>query len=106
MVTIKIGTSEQRFDSIDGIDESWINQQINGLKRDKHSICVRVSIQEGSLHLTLVTPDCQSFNGGRREPNNDEKKALEIWDSLGLNNSTFQGGQVIAFLKQVRRITR
>lgn len=106
MITLKIGAVERRFDSIDTVEESWINQQINGLKRDKHSVCVRVSIQEGSLYLTLATPDCQTSGGGGREANNDEKRTMEIWNSLGLNSSTFQGGQVIAFLKQICRIIR
>ena len=106
MITLKIGTSERHFDSVERIDENWINQQINGLKKDKHSVCVRVSIKEGPLHLSLATADCSGTNGGGRLPNDDERKVFELWASLGLNSSAFQGGKIVAFFKQLHRIIR
>jgi hypothetical protein len=105
MVTVKIGASERKFERVDNIEESWINQQVNGLKKDGHSVCIRISINQGAINLSLATPDCSMSGGSRRPPNTEERRIFEIWDSLGLNNSGVQGGKLIAFFKQIRRIT-
>jgi hypothetical protein len=106
MITIKIGVSERHFDNVDQVDENWINQQINGLKKDKYSVCVRVSIHEEPVYLTLATPDCQTSGGGGRQPNEKEKEVFSLWDKLGLNTSSFHGGNLVSFFKQARRIIR
>ncbi|HSK74518.1 MAG TPA: hypothetical protein VK892_22645 [Pyrinomonadaceae bacterium] len=106
MVNLKIGANELRFDNLAGIDEHWINQQINGLRKDGHPVCIRVSIDEGPVNLSLVTSDCASSGGGGREPNEDENKIFDLWDELGLNKKDFPSGKFIAFLKQARNIIR
>ena len=107
MVTVKIGASERQFERVDRIEENWINQQINGLKKDGHSVCVRVTIREGAVNLSLTTPDCPASGGGgyRRPLNTEENNVSEFWNNLGLNSSGFQSGKLIAFFKQIRRIT-
>lgn len=102
MVTIKIGSSEQ---SLENADESWINQQINGRRRDGQSVCVRVVINDGSINMALSTPNCAGGGGGGRPPNQQEQRIFDLWDKHGLNKSEFNGGHLIAFLKQLRRIT-
>ena len=104
MVTVKIGASSRDFDSVERIDESWINQQIRGLKKDNHPVCVRVTIHEGSLNMTLTTPECPAAGVGGRPPNRDEARAFDLWDKHGLNRGDFQGGNLIAFFKQLRSI--
>lgn len=106
MVKLKIGAVERRFDIIADIDENWINQQIKGLKRDGHTSCVRVSINEGSVSLSLATADCSSSGGGGRLPNDDENRIFELWNRLGLNEKDFSGGKFVAFFKQARSIIR
>ncbi len=66
MINLKIGASERRFNNTGDIDESWINQQINGLKRDGQLSCIRLSINEGSVNLSLATIDYAS-SGGRTD---------------------------------------
>jgi hypothetical protein len=106
MLTLKIGASARDFDNIDLIDEGWINQQIRGLRGDKHSLCIRVTINEGPLNMVLATPDCGSANGGSRPPNADEEKVFDIWKKNGLDQKNFEAVHLIAFLKQIRKALR
>jgi hypothetical protein len=104
MIKIKIGSNARDFENVARIDESWINQQINGLRGDGHSVCIRVSLQEIPLNMTLTTPGCISSGGGGRGPNREEAIVFELWEKHGLNSTHFQGGNLIAFFKQVRKI--
>jgi len=98
MIIVKIGDTEKELDSI---RESWINQQINRRRADGNSICVRVTIHENQLNMTLSTPNCPSGSGSR-PPTTKEKRVFDIWDQKGLNTEKFTGGNLIAFLKQIK----
>lgn len=106
MLNLKIGANERRFDSLADIDEQWINQQINGLRRDGHPACIRISIDENPVNLSLATAECSASGGGGggRPPNAEESRIFELWDELGLNKRDFPAGKFIAFLKQTRNI--
>lgn len=106
MVIVKIGASARDFTSVNDIEESWINGQINGLRGDRHEVCVRVNVNEGPLNLTLATADCIGGGGGGRLPNDQEAEAFALWERLGLNKSEFSGGNLVAFFKQLRRLIR
>ena len=97
MVTVKIGSIEK---DLEDVEENWINQQVNGLRRDGKSVCVRVRIKTGSLNVVLTTPEC-SVGGGTRPPNPQEKEIFELWNKRGLNESDFTGGNLVAFIKQL-----
>ena len=96
-IKIQIG-SEQR--DLPKADPSWINMQINRHRDDGQSNCVRVSIHSGDVNIALTTPTCNRGGGGGRSPNRPESQMLAIWNELGLNDSDFSGGQVVAFLKR------
>ena len=104
MINFKIGANERRFNSLNEIDENWINQQINGLRKDGYPACVRISINEGPVNLTLTTADCPPSGGGGRQPTSIEAKVFDLWNELGLNGDDFQGGKFVAFLKRVRNV--
>ena len=101
MVSIRIGSEERKLEEA---DESWINQQINRRRADREVVCVRVTVRTGSLDLILSTPTCASGGGGGRAPNPQEREVFDLWAKLGLNNSDFSGGNLVAFLKQLRRL--
>jgi len=101
MIKIRIEDTERDLDSV---DESWINQQINRRQADGLSVCVRITIMEGDLDMILSTPTCRSSGGGNRSPRPHEKTVLDLWNQRGLNESDFSGGNLIAFLKQLRHI--
>jgi hypothetical protein len=100
MVTISIGTSGER--NLNEADERWINQQINRRRDNDEPVCVRVRIKDGYLDLLLATPSCGGGSGGRA-PNVQEQQIINLWDKHGLFNSNFNGGNLVAFLKQLDR---
>lgn len=101
MVRIKIGLDER---TLDEVSESWIAQQITKRKQsgDK-SVCVEVMIREDDLNLRLATPGCPKA-GGVRQANRHEREIINLWKKRGLNDSSFSPGNVIAFLRQLRRL--
>ncbi len=103
MIRIRIAGLDRDFsDDLRDLDESWINQHINRRKADGLQVCVQVEIEVDSLHILLTTPGCPTGGGGR-SPNAREQEVFELWRKLGLDSSDFSGGNVIAFLKQMRR---
>ncbi len=101
MIKIIIGEAERELGAI---DESWVTQQINRRRADGLSVCVRVFVKEGGLDMILSTPNCEPIGGGRRPPRPDEKSVINLWEQEKLNEPDFTGGNLIAFLKQLRQI--
>lgn len=102
MIIVSIG-EEQR--SLQEATPTWINEQVNRRRADGQPICARVSIQQGGLNLSLATPNCSSTQGGgRRPPNPNEKELCALWADRGLNDPHFSGGNLVAFLAQLRRL--
>ena len=104
MIQIQIGSSERRINSIDELEESWINQQVNCRKDDGQNVCVQVAIEQDSINIRLSTPACAINGGCGRPPNQQERAIFDLWGKHGLNQSNFSGGNVVAFFKQLRRI--
>lgn len=98
MIKIQIGTSER---DLNDANESWINQQINRRRKDGQSVCVRLRIRTNSLDFTLATSSCGG--GGGRRPKPSEQKIFDLWKKHGLTEADFTGGNLIAFLKQLRK---
>lgn len=100
MIKIRIADVEKELASA---DEQWINQQINRRRADGQTVCVRVTIHEGGLDMVLATPTCGAGGGGR-PPRPDENRVFDLWKKLGLNDESFTGGNVVAFLKQLQHL--
>lgn len=101
MIRVRIGTDER--DMTSDIDEHWINQQINRRRADGERVCVRVTINESGLNVVLATPTCGGGGAGRA-PNASESEVIALWLSRGLNQADFIGGNLVAFLKQLRSL--
>ena len=99
MITVRIAEEERQLDDA---DEQWINQQINWRRADGQSVCVRVTVHKDGLDMALSTPNCASGGGGR-PPHPREMEVFDLWNQRGLNNADFTGGNLVAFLKQLRR---
>lgn len=100
MITIRIAEEERQLDSV---DEQWINQQINRRRADGQAVCVRVTVHEDGLDMVLSTPNCTGGGGGR-PPRPQEKEVFDLWNQRGLNDADFTGGNLVAFLKQLKRL--
>lgn len=104
MIKIRIGEAERELGSASSADKSWINQQINRRRADGLSVCVRVIVKEGDLDRILSTPTCGASGGGGRPARPREKTVFNLWNQRGLNETDFTGGNLIAFLKQLKHI--
>lgn len=102
MITVKIGALER---SLENADPSWINQQVNGLKHDGHTICVLIKINEGPVQMTLATQDCAVGGGRGRPPNALEQRILDLWRKHHLDQTDITGGFVVSFLNELKRVT-
>jgi len=101
MITIKVAQEERQLDTV---DEQWINQQINRRRADGQSVCVRVTVREGGLDMVLSTPNCAISVGAGRPPRPQEKEVFDLWNQRGLNDANFTSGNLVAFLKQLKRL--
>lgn len=99
MVTIRIGSDTRQLEDV---DESWITQQVGSRQHGGDRVCVEVRIKEGTVDLSLTTPACASGVGGSRPLRPDEADIVRLWDKLGLGSDDFTGGNVVAFIKQLR----
>ena len=100
MIKIRIGEAEKDFAST---DEHWINQQISRRREDGQTVCVKVTVHEGDLHIVLSTPTCGTSAGGSKPPSPQEKDIFSLWKQRGLDKADFTGGDLVAFLKQIKR---
>lgn len=82
MIMIKIGAIKR---NIENADPSWINRQINGLKRDGYAVCVIIKIQGNSVNMTLGTAGCGGIGGGECPPNAGEQRIFDLWNKHHLN---------------------
>jgi hypothetical protein len=99
MVTIQIGNDSR---SLEDADESWMIQQVNNRQREELPFCIRVSIQTSTLQISLTTPGCGPGTGGRK-PRPDEAEVIQLWERQKLTSDDFSGGNLVAFVKQLRR---
>jgi hypothetical protein len=99
MIKVIIGESERELSSV---SERWINQQINRRRKDGITVCVKVIIKTGNLNMILSTPTCEPNRVDSRPPIPSEDTLFDLWKKLGLKDSNFTGGNLIAFLKQLR----
>lgn len=100
-VTVKIGGGEEQV--LSDVTERWIIDQITRRRQDSVEVCVVVRIEMAGINLRLTTPACSSAGGGGRPPNNREEEIINLWNERKLNSADFTGGNVIAFLQQLRR---
>jgi len=104
MIRVSVGEAERQFSNFQSIDERWITQAIRKRKTDGRSPCVRVKINHGGLNVTLSSGACDSAGGGGgREPKRKEAHVFELWEKRGLNEQRVEPGELVAFLKQVRK---
>lgn len=98
MIIVAIGESERSYEDA---SPHWINEQINRRRNDNFPVCVRVTIKKGAIDMILSTPCCSGGSGGRA-PRPQEQEIFELWDKRHMNNDDFTGGNLVAFLKQIK----
>ncbi|TSA41593.1 MAG: hypothetical protein D4R57_00380 [Verrucomicrobiales bacterium] len=100
MIKIQIGNNERELGEA---SDSWIAQHVQERRRDHQSVCVKVILNCAGLNFALATPPCGGGGGGW-QPNCREQSVIELWQSCHLNRIDWAVGNLIAFLKQLRRL--
>jgi hypothetical protein len=103
MSNVIVQIADQQRD-LGSADPRWVNEQVDGRQRHGLLVCVQVRITSPQLNLHLTTPTCGSGFGGGRPPNRFEREVIELWQRHRLNTVNFDGGQVVSFLSQLRRL--
>ena len=101
MVTVTIGSDSRPGEEA---DPQWVTQEINRRRQDGQAVCVQVQIHEDGVAVALSTPSCSGGAGGGRAPNAKEQRILELWAQHRLNTNEFGAGELVAFLRQVRKL--
>ena len=101
MITVTIGGMSVPANSA---GEGWVNQMISEAKKRRESVCVQVSVNEPGVQLMLATPACGSSGGGGRLANDRERRIIDAWAHRRLNESSFNPGDVRAFINDLARL--
>lgn len=101
-VTITIGDEKR---SIAGDYESWISDQIRNRRKAGESVRVVIEI-DGDLALTFACEDKPSGGGGggSRNYSPSQQEIINLWLKHGLNKCPINPGEVISFLKRLRKL--
>jgi len=100
MISITIGNETRNYADA---DDHWITQQITRRRQDRVPVCATVRIAQGELNLNLATPGCARSGGGGGALTHGEQQIVDLWVSRRLTNADFAPGDLVAFLKQLRR---
>jgi len=99
MITININGQTR-----EGVDESWIAQRLEGLRRDDQSICVNVLVKAPGVDLRLTAGACPQGGSGGRPPNSQEQQVFKMWNECGLGSpAAVAPGKLIECLKRLGR---
>lgn len=102
MIEIRIGDSHRDFDAF---DESWANEQINRRRANGEEVCVEVVFDTEDLKFGLSSPVCTRAGGGNSRPlTSQEQAVIDLWGKHNLNANDFSGGNLVAFIKQLRKL--
>lgn len=97
MKRIRIGEDDRNFD---GANPDWIRKHVEDLRRRGEGACVEISLQFGSVDMTLATPACGGSRG-TREANRQEQKILDLWNRMELNQDDFDVRELIDFVERL-----
>lgn len=100
-IRIRIGQDEREMAQA---DEHWIVTRIKQEEANQRSICIRVLIKVSDIDIVLSSSGCPAGGAGGRKATPKEQEFFDLWDKFGLKTTDINGGKLIAFLKQVRRI--
>lgn len=87
----------------EGVDEGWIAQRIQGLRRDDKPICVRVSVKTDRIDLSTTAGSCPPGVPSGRRALPAEQGIFDLWAGCGLDGADFPPGRLIPCLKRIER---
>jgi len=103
MITIRIGDEER---DLGVVDADWIHRRIDRQRAQGCDVCVKISVRKGELNMLLSTAACQRCAAGNRRPNLEEKRVFDLWERWGLDECDFATTHLVAFLRELRSLSR
>ena len=98
MKRIRIGKTDRDLDSADA---RWIRQHVEDLRGRGESVCVQITLHEGSVNMILSTPACGPSNAKRDEGTRQEEKILQLWRKRNLDRDDFDVRDLIDFVERI-----
>lgn len=99
-VRICIGDSEKKWEDV---KPSWITHEWKERQRKGEDVWFKVAIKSEHVNITLATPNYPSSGGGG-VLNDAQRRILDLWKKRGLLGSSFNAGNLIAFLNQLDKV--
>lgn len=98
--TITIGDETR---SITENYEGWISEQLRNRRKAGESVRILIKI-DGDLNLTFACEDNPSGGGGGTQNYSpSQQEIINLWLQHGLNKCPINAGEVISFLKRLRK---
>lgn len=105
MATVHVGPKEIGPFDLRSIPSSEINRAISNRVADGKDPCIKVLFDEGPLSgWGVQTQNCGGGGGGGGTPSGRKQKILDVWGERVTSQPEVRGGQVTAFLKQIRGV--
>jgi hypothetical protein len=97
-IEVEIAGDKRRLSDV---DSQWVHEQVGNRRRGGRAVCVRVYVTDSGIDLRLSTPSCPTA-GGSRPASPEERPIIDLWRGHHLDEPDFTGGDVVAFLRQLR----
>jgi len=101
VITITVAGIEQ---SLEGLSESWLHEQIRRRQQAGEKVCVQVSVQTSEIIAGVSSGACPSGRGNSRKLTEKERELLALWKHFGLGEEEVNSGKLIAFLQRLRAL--
>lgn len=102
-MSIRVFIDEMERD-VSQADTHWIVSQIKQRKRDNGRACVQILIRQSDLNLRLTSADCPQEKAVPRKAKPQEQEVFDLWNKFVSKDQGIEGGHVVAFLNQLRRL--
>ena len=101
MITVTVAGMEQ---SLDGLSESWLHEQIRWRQKAGEPVCVQVVVNTSDINVGVSSGACPVGPGGSRRPSSKEQQVLDLWSHFGLGHGDLNSGKLVAFLQRLRSL--
>lgn len=101
MINVTVAGIEQ---SLEGLSESWLHEQIRRRQQAGERVCVHVSVQTSEINAGVSSGACPSGRASSRQLTEKEHEVLTLWKHFGLGEGEVNSGKLVAFLQRLRAL--
>lgn len=101
MITVTMAGMKQ---SLEGLSESWLHEQIQRRQRAGEQVCVEVLVRTADMNVGVSSGACPTGKNSTRRPTDKERQVVELWAHFGLDDRVLNSGKLVAFLSRLRAL--